>query len=201
MSKYSVGDKFVIEIDEVFDGNFRIKENKLYRVKGFRSLVFDKTELDNLERLKGDGQGGVSRDEHNHKVKETYNKAYDKGLQDAWELAGRCISFNSDGRLKIFDTDNPYCILREQTYKEALAKLEAYEKEQAEIKVGDVVRFKKHPSCEILITAVSRGLNGVHLQTDEFGRKGEVHSDICKDDIEKTGKHIDIESLLEQIWE
>ena len=94
-----------------------------------------------------------------------------------------------------------YWALKNFTPKEALSKIQAYEKEQAEIKVGDVVRFKKNPSCEVLITAVSRGLNGVHLQTGEFGRKGEVHSDICKDYIEKTGKHIDIESLFEQITE
>lgn len=205
MSKYSVGDKFVIEIGEVFSGNTSIKDNKLYRVKSFRSLVFDKTGLDNLERLAGDGQGVVSRDEHNCKVNETYIRAYDKGLQDAWKIVPKIFGMTYQERNEFLGTNDSNndigSIIAKFTPQEALAKLEAYEKEQAEIKVGDVVRFKKHPSCEVLITAVSRGLNGVHLQTGEFGRKGEVHSDICKDYIEKTGKHINIESLFEQIAE
>ena len=200
MSKYSVGDKFVIEIKEVvengasfnneymFDGGIWLMGATLDKLVPFDTTEFTKGVL-------------AMTDVVNCEVDKAYRNGYEKGLQDAWELAGRCISFNSDGRLKIFDTDNPYCILREQSYEEALARLEAYEKEQAEIKVGDVVRFKKQPSCEVLITAVSRGLNGVHLQTGEFGKKGEVHSDICKDYIEKTGKHINIESLLEQIAE
>ena len=34
---YKIGDKFIIEIDEVFEN----KDKTLYRIKGFNSLVFD----------------------------------------------------------------------------------------------------------------------------------------------------------------
>lgn len=138
---------------------------------------------------------------------DTEKKGYNRGLQDVWELAKKVSHMCLDDINKCFDLEEldkfggDKMLYEHYTPQEALAKLQAYEKEQAEIKVGDVVRFKKHPSCEVLITAVSRGLNGVHLKTGEFGRKGEVHSDICKDYIEKTGKHIDIESLLGQIAE
>ena len=73
-------------------------------------------------------------------------EAYNKGLEDAWECVKKLTvndylkdGYDSDELLKIFGTDNIFCILKNYTPQEALAKLEAYEKEQAEIKVGDVV--------------------------------------------------------------
>lgn len=49
MSNYNIGDKFEIEIDSDFvDEN----DNKLYRIKGFNSLVFDKRGLDKLKKIK-----------------------------------------------------------------------------------------------------------------------------------------------------
>ena len=45
----NVGDKFVIEIDSVFVGK---KAEKLYRVKGFNSLVFDDYGLEKLTAYK-----------------------------------------------------------------------------------------------------------------------------------------------------
>ena len=45
---YSVGDKFVIEIKEVFMS--QDNADKLYRVNDFKSLVFDESGLDKLER-------------------------------------------------------------------------------------------------------------------------------------------------------
>lgn len=213
MSKYSVGDKFVIEIGEVLAGYKNNPETVndggittvLHRIKGFNSLVFDKNGLDKLQKLNPEMKIEDIDDmlaEHDLRQKE-----YNRGLNDAWELAKRifldkCDYHNplSDEDLsKIFQSRDLAYIVNTNTPQEALAKLEAYEKEQEEIKVGDVVRFKKYPSCEVLITAVSRGLNGVHLQTGELGRIGEVHSGICKDYIEKTGKHIDISGILAEI--
>lgn len=48
MSKYKVGDKFIIEIAEVYEG---ATSEPLYRIKGFNSLVFDKDGLDKLEEV------------------------------------------------------------------------------------------------------------------------------------------------------
>ena len=58
MSKYKVGDKFIIEIAEVYENvlsgidafEAAISE-PLYRIKGFNSLVFDKNGLDKLEEI------------------------------------------------------------------------------------------------------------------------------------------------------
>lgn len=47
-----VGDKFIIEIGEVFKGAWtdNVYVENLYRVKGFNSLVFDDNGLNRLEK-------------------------------------------------------------------------------------------------------------------------------------------------------
>ena len=53
--KYNVGDKFVIEIGEVFVNGLSFENDskpcELYRIKGFNSLVFDESGLDKLKKL------------------------------------------------------------------------------------------------------------------------------------------------------
>ena len=53
--KYNVGDKFVIEIGEVYSSGLPFANDDepsiLYRIKGFNSLVFDKNGLDKLKKL------------------------------------------------------------------------------------------------------------------------------------------------------
>lgn len=53
--KYNVGDKFVIEIGEVFNNGLTFESDntpcELYRIKGFNSLVFDKNGLNKLKKL------------------------------------------------------------------------------------------------------------------------------------------------------
>lgn len=59
MNKYKVGDKFIIEIAEVYENVLNdidvfdaATSEPLYRIKGFNSLVFDKNGLDKLEKSK-----------------------------------------------------------------------------------------------------------------------------------------------------
>lgn len=112
--------------------------------------------------------------------KEDMNTAYNKGLNDAWELAKEMIA-NLDG----------YEILSSYTPQEAIAKLKAYEEAQDEIKVGDVVTYSGE-KCLVL---------------DLKGDKVVVLTGDCcvlewhKCDVEKTGKHIELDGLLEQIGE
>ena len=58
MSKYKVGDKFIIEIAEVYENILSgvdvfeaATSEPLYKIKGFNSLVFDKNGLDRLEEV------------------------------------------------------------------------------------------------------------------------------------------------------
>ena len=52
---YNVGDKFVIEIGEVYSSGLPFANDDepsiLYRIKGFNSLVFDESGLDKLKKL------------------------------------------------------------------------------------------------------------------------------------------------------
>jgi hypothetical protein len=201
MSKYKVGDKFIVEVKEVLNDELPYDTENLYRIDGFKTLVFDDYGLDKLQQINPQ----LKIEDIDDMVAEYDLKkaSYEKGLNDAWELAKKLILNVSDGGYttseiyKIFDTKNECDVLKYFTYQEALAKIEAYEESKA-IKVGDVVRFK-NSKTELLITSVARELNGIHIQTDECGKVGEVNSGICRKDVEKTGKHLDIEHLLEQI--
>lgn len=56
MSKYKVGDKFIIEIAEIYENILNgidalATSEPLYKIKGFNSLVFDKNGLDKLEEI------------------------------------------------------------------------------------------------------------------------------------------------------
>jgi hypothetical protein len=115
------------------------------------------------------------------------NMDYNKGLNDAWELVKKIYAI--DDRSVVFDGHVfVEYILRAYTPQEALAKLKAYEER---IEVGDVVTYA--------------GDKGVVL--DKRGSKIIVLSDDCwvsewyECDVEKTDKHIDIKSFLEQIGE
>lgn len=74
---------------------------------------------------------------------------YERGLNDAWELAKKVDCYPIDGGWGydelhvIFDSHNTSEIFKNHTYQEALAKVKAYEKnkeeEAAKPKLGDVV--------------------------------------------------------------
>ena len=198
MSKYEVNDKFIIEIAEVCTTDRRKSTEEghtLYRVKGFNSLVFDNNGLDKLQKYE---QPTISEDT----LEMERIKALNDGRNEAWELARKIADIlTTQERADIFGFVR--CgitvgdILRNMDCQEALAKLEAYEKEQAEIKVGDEITvvgnaikgyvIDESKECEdcyvVLIT------NYKDLRTAIYN----------KSVIQKTGKHIDIQSVLAQI--
>ena len=148
MYKYQKSDKFVIEIDEVFNKDIINGTKELYRIKGFSSLVFDDKGLDKLQRYEE-----LSSDSKEMLEKKAYNKA----LNNVWELMKAIFLHESEAGLsvsefvKIYDGASPKDILKNFTPQEALAKLDAYQKEQAEIKVGDVYELKHSACCVISV--------------------------------------------------
>lgn len=214
MSNYKAGDKFILEIDKIeCDGWIRFCIHNDY-IKLTENTIDKMERLDNSEYINenfGELQDEAykagreaGQEEAIKWSKRNEEDMYNAGLNDAWELAKKIMLGKDEGGVSykvlfaVYGTSDIEEILN-YSPEEALARFEAYGKEQAEIKVGDVVRYKRNPLCEVLITATSRGLNGVHLQTDRFGRIGEVNSCISRERIEKTGKHIDIQSILEQL--
>ena len=130
----------------------------------------------------------------------TLERYYEKGLEDAWELAKKIQYELSRHQLKeIFGTDNEASILSDAyTPQEALAKLEAYEKEQAEIKVGDVLESRLNGmKC---VVSSDKGCNGFILTFPDGSGSAEDLT-FVKQNYKKTGKHIDISGILNQISE
>ena len=126
------------------------------------------------------------------------DKTYEQGLADAWELARKIYDMKCDTVEEIFGARGGfYGVIDGLSCEEALAKIEVYEKEKSEIKVGDVVEFyyeTEEPKEKGVVTWVLE--NGVAV----VWVSGETEH--CKKtELTKTGKHIDIESLLRQIGE
>lgn len=128
------------------------------------------------------------------------SEEYIRGLSDAWELAKQiCLHPDKGGLtckqlIEIFGGSNYHELFIDFTAEEALAKIEAYEKEK-EIKVGDeVVHTMGRNENKLFVTSISDGMvKGFEINEVSFTFPNQF--------IQKTGNHIDIESLLRQIGE
>ena len=187
MSKYEVNDKFIIEIAEVCTTDRRKSTEEghtLYRVKGFNSLVFDDNGLDKLQKCE---------------TELSWDECYNKGLNDAWELVQRLCNIPPKEIELIFCVDNLIWderefiefIVKRHTPQEALAKLEAYEIEQTEIKEGDIFEFN-HSRCCVISTN-----NKIAKVLWKSGDTGNFEVNFLKR-LPKKG-FVDIKSVLKQI--
>lgn len=185
MSKHKVGDKFIINIKEVLES----EKGTLYRAD-YNTLTFDDYGPDGLQKHD-------ALQERLELIDELKQAEYNKGLNDAWELARKIadIVLPSE-RAEIFgyvvNGITVVDILRDFTPQEALAKLKAYE--DSKIEVGDVV--KDEEGWEYVVTNIYKDrdscrYNGVTSCGKWTG---------CYEPT-KTGKHIDIKSILKQIGE
>ena len=173
--------KYVIEIEK---RPFRRADSisvdfseELYRVEGFNSLVFDKHGLDKLEPLTPDYinehfgelqdqayRKGCEDTEKLWKCPSSENEHYQKGLEDAWELAKKLIWRSSPKDREAMgieiETDESEILLNYSVH-EALDKLTAYEQKQKEdaerIMFGDGLKTKE---CGFKCIALSNETNG-----------------------------------------
>lgn len=129
-------------------------------------------------------------------------EAYNRGLQDAWELAKKIVLDVSKGGIPERDMRSMFGekwtvsdILKNYTPQEAFTKLEGYEEK---IEVGDVVERMNDGAKFLIITE--------EYDSSEYDFGVIVLQDMTIDRItgsgkhfKKTGKHIDIQSVLQQI--
>lgn len=153
-------------------------ETAVYRAHGFRSLVFDRNGLDKL----------TPYDEEENR------KAYQKGLDDAWECARKINCIPSDGGISgidlddIFNIDSNCTIMKDFSASEALKKIKAYEDEH-KIRAGDEVRAWYGNA---IVTRVDEKAKTANF----FYQTGENGCDYFSN-LERTGRHFDeIEELL-----
>lgn len=127
--------------------------------------------------------------------------SYQKGLDDAWEAAEKIVCDETLGMstlMHIFNRGTLERIFKDIPPAEAIAKLKAYEEQKAdeEVEVGDEV------------TDIQSGANFLvtHLWESNHGDKGvSGFNNDCSafsatlDKVSKTGRHFDIEEILEEM--
>lgn len=129
------------------------------------------------------------------------SEGYRRGMWEAWGLIKKLFTF-SEKLPEIFDFSerNQYMsieyVLNNYTPNEAKNIIEEWEKSKEEIKVGDICEYKAANGGIYKSVCVKvNGTNGYFLYKDgSFSRSREPLSDW-----KKTGRHIDIQSILEQI--
>lgn len=144
---YEKGDKFVLEIAEVFESG----EKKLYRMKNFASLVFDENGLQKLRRIRetteeaykrGYAEGAFCSDGHPvvEQSAEQLAKARAEGAEEAWAFIRRIYTVDTNSKEFLWYKGNEAAYWRFPTYAEAKADFEKWKAAKTwEPKAGDVV--------------------------------------------------------------
>ena len=213
MNKYKVGDKVVMKIisadqDEIkkysvsgVDNNWSwcLPQNLLERYTEPLSTYTEPLEA----KIRRQAAEITRLLAENERLKPNYENIRAVGQNEAWELARKIAStaggLSSSELVEIFNAFLPRDILSENTYPEAAAKVSEWKKAKEEIKVGDVVKAVKTECDEIVEFCVTE------IDDEGFiygvGAKGQIFSGRPKHLWHKTGRHIDIDSLLKQLAE
>ena len=130
---------------------------------------------------------------HDGESKCRYCNEYQRGLNDAWEAARKIVEMSDPPYWELFD-EYKENLFGKISASEAIEKLKAYEDKQKaddEIKVGDEVRHDRG------WTAVVTSIDNVGFSVMDLNGEVGSYSDISK--FEKTGRHFDIASILEDM--
>ena len=177
MSKYKVGDKFIIEIKHgIVDPLYGAR----YFIKGFNTIVFDDFGLDQLKRFDADAKANAD-----------YNSGYEDGMQRAWECARRIANFDIGEKHTWFGEYYTNNVFEKFSASEAENRIAKYEAKQAEIKIGDEVRVDNQNCVVLMLDAAG---DYCLLRED-----GNIYPSMRKNRMTKTGRHYDITSILTQM--
>lgn len=123
---------------------------------------------------------------------------YQRGLDDAWECAKKLFSTMSDTEIeKVFPTEweNGFYGLMQMKPQYAIEKLKAYEQKQSDkIKRGDIVNVKGCCKDNLLGVVTKVWEDNCYIMWGD-GSGGAW----SKNSVVKTGKHIDIDKILEEL--
>ena len=134
---FKVGDKFIVEVDGVNTPPENSGAVNLYRIKDLNyclwaenSLALPEKQLEKLAKVND------LKDE----VKEAYKKGYAKAMEDIQEAVRMLLAMDyNDKDLHFGGSHITAEILSEFDVREIVERLEAYKKEQSEIRVGDEI--------------------------------------------------------------
>ena len=149
-----VGDKYIIEIEEVIRRN---GAPQIARVKGFNALVFDKYGLEKLEPYDGDKVyrkgyvDGINAVMNESEKKNHSDLDYRDGLEDgrmeAWECARKLCQSEKYGGLEehcaeIFNRQDTFDVF-DYSASEAIARMKEYEQTD-EMSMKDAISTLKY---------------------------------------------------------
>lgn len=207
-----VGRKYVIEIEQEYSANMRkgssdiVEPVKLYKAKGFNSLVFDEQGLDKLKRMPELEQIDAVIAE----IDIIQKTAYENGLHDAWEIAKKieCMDgYDGDELIEMFGTDDIEAIFAKYKASEALEKVKAHEEQKVKtfndkIKVGDeiIVTFP-HTNREMSVIVYKIDhVNTTPMYYCISFADSRIYTIPCGKTIKKTGRHFpQIANLMSKI--
>ena len=181
---YEVGDKFIIEIDKIYANTTNHGCEKVYRIKGFNSLVFDEYKLDKLEKYdcnkeftsgKSDGTG-------------ICEKYYQQGLNDMWEAITLISGLYHNNIEDIFGYKTLNDVTKYNSAKDFIEKIKNYDEQRKSkefIKIGDEVINKDRKGI-VIDTFYLPFDNKEQWVTVLFGAR---ISSLHLKEVEKTGKH------------
>lgn len=186
MSKYKTGDKFVIEVKE------KNKElgGPFYEIgweEVHTGLAVENESLYKMPRLED-------------VVKDEVEKARQDGAGEAWEIARKIVALPSNGGYtddelrEIFGEYITRVILDNNSFAEAKAKIEKWEKEKEEIHIGDIVEYPIGSGKEIYISDIweeKEIFYGFSISD------GGVYSDRPLSSARKTGRRVEWDKLRE----
>ena len=133
--------------------------------------------------------------------------AYQRGLDDAWEAARKIIHMPEGKLLNIFtECYSAVCtalqVLLKYDASEAIEKLKAYEEKQKaedKIEVGDEVEWDNDFTGDRFIVTRIYQPYGKKEQCDGIDDDGDVYRAVLIESLVKTGRHFDIQSILEDM--
>ena len=129
-------------------------------------------------------------------AEEAYKDGIKDGRDEAWEAARKIVEMPDPPYWEVFD-EYKNDLFGKVTVSEAIEKLKAYEEKQKadeDVKRGDILRNKTNGLTYIVTLASDYGY--VLL-----GNDGNCATTCITNTFEKTGKHFDIDKILEEMKE
>lgn len=155
----NMGKKYIIELEDDAFTNKNNEADKLYRVKGFKSLVFDEDGLNKLEPYK------LPKVKYDSMIAE----AGEHGAEKAWELARHLFNVGEDPINNRFyrsrrDNKNREALL-EMPYAKAVEEYEALKckNKNAEIHIGDEVESTLSGKKGIVLSVKTNYVYGFYV--------------------------------------
>ena len=213
MGRFEVGDKIVLEISGI-DGKYIVVDKCVKPLSEYTESIEKKNhrKQHQIERLvmklhrQADEITRLLKE--NEELKKSMeiirDKAFEagqvKGQNDAWELALKLRYMDYEDKVECFDLEYDgkekwIEIMEKYTYTEAAAKIAEWERKKEEICVGDVVTDGNGESA--VVTFINDIGTVFYIWNRGVTRQLEMEK--FKKLFTKTGRHIDVASMLAQI--